>query len=69
MDRQAVRTALALVVIAAAGIEYAQSWFVGRYPDVTDVAFSAFGGVLGAGSAAEAPSSSRALGRRPCVPS
>ncbi len=47
LDPRAVRTGLALVVIAAAGIEYGQSWFVGRYPDVTDVAFSAFGGVLG----------------------
>jgi VanZ family protein len=47
LDTQAVRAALALVIVAAAGIEYAQSWFVGRYPDVTDAAFSAFGGVLG----------------------
>ena len=37
----------ALVVVAAAGTEYAQSWFVGRYPDVTDMAFHALGGVLG----------------------
>ena len=47
LNPQAVRAALLLVVVAAAGIEYAQSWFVGRYPDVTDVAFSALGGVLG----------------------
>ena len=43
----AVRAALTMVVVAAAGIEYAQSWFVGRYPDVTDVAFHALGAVLG----------------------
>ena len=47
LNQQAVRAALLLVVVAAVGIEYAQSWFVGRYPDVTDVAFSALGGVLG----------------------
>jgi VanZ family protein len=47
LNQQAVRAALLLVVVAAAGIEYAQSWFVGRYPDITDVAFSALGGVLG----------------------
>jgi VanZ family protein len=47
VGRPAVRVALALVVIAAAVTEYAQSWFVGRYPDVTDVAFHALGGVLG----------------------
>ena len=47
LDQPVVRVALVLVVVAAAGIEYAQSWFVGRYPDITDVAFSAFGGALG----------------------
>jgi glycopeptide antibiotics resistance protein len=48
LEPRAVRAALALVFVAAAGIEYAQSWAVGRHPDITDVAFSAFGGVLGA---------------------
>lgn len=47
LNQQVVRAALLLVVVGAAGIEYAQSWFVGRHPDVTDVAFSALGGVLG----------------------
>lgn len=47
LDARAVRVALALMVVAAAGIEYSQSWFVGRYPDITDVAFSTLGGVLG----------------------
>ena len=47
VDRPAVRVALTLVVVAAATTEYAQSWFVGRYPDVTDIAFHALGGVLG----------------------
>jgi glycopeptide antibiotics resistance protein len=33
---------------AAVGTEYGQSWFAGRHADVTDVAFFALGGVLGA---------------------
>jgi glycopeptide antibiotics resistance protein len=35
------------VTVAAVAIEYAQSWFIGRYADITDVTFSVVGGVLG----------------------
>jgi glycopeptide antibiotics resistance protein len=38
----------ALVAVAAWGIEYGQSWFVGRHPDITDIAFSVVGGIVGA---------------------
>ena len=46
--RSVVTTALAIAAAGAVGTEYAQSWFVGRHADITDVAFSALGGVLGA---------------------
>lgn len=35
------------VTVASVVIEYAQSWFIGRYADLTDVAFSIVGGMLG----------------------
>jgi VanZ family protein len=47
----AARVALAVVLVTvaiAAPVEYFQGWIVGRYPDVTDVAFSVVGGLLGA---------------------
>jgi glycopeptide antibiotics resistance protein len=46
--RSVVTIALVIASAAAVGIEYGQSWFAGRYPDITDVAFSALGGGLGA---------------------
>lgn len=46
--RSVVATVLLLASAAAVGIEYGQSWFAGRYPDITDVAVSALGGALGA---------------------
>jgi len=45
---QAMKAAALMALGAAIVIEYGQSWFVGRYADVTDVAFSALGGGLGA---------------------
>lgn len=45
---RAMRAAVLMALGSAIVIEYGQSWFVGRYPDVTDVAFSALGGGLGA---------------------
>ena len=46
--RQAMKAAVLMSLGAAIIIEYGQSWFVGRHADVTDVAFSALGGGLGA---------------------
>jgi VanZ family protein len=42
-----VQSAVVTGVMASA-LEYAQGWIVGRYPDVTDVAVSVLGGVVGA---------------------
>ncbi len=44
----AVVAALVAALSIASGIEYLQSWVVGRYADVTDVAFSGLGCALGA---------------------
>jgi hypothetical protein len=35
-------------LIVAAPVEYGQGWIVGRYPDITDIAMSGVGGLLGA---------------------
>lgn len=40
--------ALLAALAIATGIEYLQSWVVGRYADVTDIACGGFGGALGA---------------------
>lgn len=42
-------SALAAVTVAmvAVVVEYGQTWFAGRHPDITDVAFSVVGAVLG----------------------
>ena len=47
-ERSVVTTAFWAALAAAIGVEYGQSWFVDRYPDVTDVAVSALGGGVGA---------------------
>jgi glycopeptide antibiotics resistance protein len=44
---RAVVAAVIATAIIAIPVEYAQGWFVGRYPDVTDVAISLGGVALG----------------------
>jgi VanZ family protein len=46
-QRRSSRVVVPAVLVASVVIEYAQSWFIGRYADVTDVAFSVAGGLLG----------------------
>jgi len=46
--RSTAMLALMTALLLATGIEYLQSWIVGRYADVTDVACSGFGCLLGA---------------------
>jgi VanZ family protein len=48
LSRRTLRVVMPPVAVAAIAIEYAQSWFVGRHADITDVAFSIVGCVLGA---------------------
>ena len=48
--RSDVWAALVIAMAGAMGIEYGQSWFVGRFADITDVAFSVLGAGLGAWS-------------------
>lgn len=45
--RDATARAAAIVATAAIVVEYGQTWFAGRHPDVTDAAFSIVGAVLG----------------------
>jgi len=45
--RDAAARAAAIVATAAIVVEYGQTWFAGRHPDVTDAAFSIVGAVLG----------------------
>jgi VanZ family protein len=40
--------AAAIVAIVAIVVEYGQTWFAGRHPDITDAAFSVVGAVVGA---------------------
>jgi glycopeptide antibiotics resistance protein len=46
--RQARMWAVILAFIIAAPTEYGQGWIVDRFPDITDIAMSTFGGYLGA---------------------
>jgi glycopeptide antibiotics resistance protein len=46
--RFVIWTAVMIATVGAVSIEYGQSWFVGRYADITDVAFSLLGAGLGA---------------------
>ncbi len=45
--RSTLLLTLVTVLLIASGIEYLQSWIVGRYADLTDVACSVLGGALG----------------------
>jgi VanZ family protein len=45
--RLAAAAALGVTLLVCAPIEYFQGWIVGRYPDITDVAFSFAGAWLG----------------------
>ncbi len=50
--------AIAATLVVAVPIEYGQGWFVGRYPDLTDIAVSVVGAVFGVLTARAAPRSS-----------
>ena len=43
----ATLASVALTMAIAVPVEYAQGWFVGRYPDVTDVSLSVVGAIFG----------------------
>ena len=45
--RRTTVPAASLVALVAIVVEYGQTWFAGRHPDITDVTFSVVGAVLG----------------------
>lgn len=55
---------VALTLAIAGPVEYAQGWFVGRYPDVTDVALSVVSAILGVLAGGYGESLFRATGER-----